>query len=147
MNSYVKVWKKLDRKDWPPCVVSEEHVLRVESRKTHESGYTYLTLVNTFGEKFYEPAWKFENAPKPVRDMSGTDIAAKANPLDVQVGGEHYNGKTIQPVEYIVANNLSFLEGCIVKRITRWRNGGKGVEDLKKIKHEVDLILALEVKE
>lgn len=146
MSSYVKVWNGIGRKDWPPCARSEEHVLRVESRELREDGYTYLTLVNTFGEKFYEPAWKFENAPKPLWDMSGTDIAAKDNPLDVQVGGKHYKSKAIQPVEYIVANNLSFLEGCIVKRITRWRSGGKGVEDLKKIKHEVDLILELEVK-
>jgi len=67
------------------------------------------------------------------------------NPLDVQVGGGHYKGKAIQPVEYISANNLNFLEGCIVKRITRWRDKN-GIEDLQKIKHEVDLLIAMEQK-
>jgi hypothetical protein len=67
------------------------------------------------------------------------------NPLDVQVGGGHYKGKAIQPVEYISANNLNFLEGCIVKRITRWRDKN-GIEDLQKIKHEVDLLIAMEEK-
>ena len=38
------------------------------------------------------------------------------NPLEVQVDGSHYKGKAIQPVIYIHANKLNFLEGCIVKR-------------------------------
>ena len=73
---------------------------------------------------------------------------AKPNPLDVQVAGNHYKDKAIQPVEYIAANNLNFLEGCIVKRITRWRNkpANKRFEDLEKIKHEVDLLIEMETK-
>jgi len=66
-----------------------------------------------------------------------------ASPLNVQVGGGHYKQKRIQPVEYIAANNLNFLEGCIVKRITRWRDKN-GIEDLQKIKHEVDLLIEME---
>lgn len=64
------------------------------------------------------------------------------NPFDVQVGGDHYNRLKIQPAEYIHANNLSFLEGCIVKRITRWK-AKDGIKDLEKIKHEVDLLIEL----
>lgn len=66
--------------------------------------------------------------------------------LDVQVAGNHYKGKRIQPVEYIAANNLNFLEGCIVKRITRWRDkeGKSRFEDLEKIKHEIDLLIEME---
>ena len=68
--------------------------------------------------------------------------------LDVQVAGNHYKGKRIQPVEYIEANELTFLEGCIVKRITRWRDkpAGKKFEDLEKIKHEVELLMEMELK-
>lgn len=65
------------------------------------------------------------------------------NPFEVQVDGSHYKGKAIQPVVYIHANKLNFLEGCIVKRITRWRDKG-GIKDLEKIKHEVDLLIELE---
>lgn len=65
--------------------------------------------------------------------------------LAVQVGGQHYKSKGIQPVEYIAANNLNFLEGCIVKRITRWRDKD-GFTDLEKIKHEVDLLIEMERK-
>jgi hypothetical protein len=66
-----------------------------------------------------------------------------SSPLDVQVGGGHYKNRAIQPVEYIEANGLSFLEGCIVKRITRWRDKN-GYEDLLKIKHEVDLLIEMD---
>lgn len=69
--------------------------------------------------------------------------AKVASPLQVQVGGGHYKGCAIQPVEYISANNLNFLEGCIVKRITRWRDKD-GLKDLEKIKHEVDLLIEME---
>lgn len=68
--------------------------------------------------------------------------------LDTQIAGSHYKGKRIQPVEYIEANKLTFLEGCIVKRITRWREKpqGKQFEDLQKIKHEIDLLIEMELK-
>ena len=68
--------------------------------------------------------------------------------LDIQVAGGHYKTKRIQPVEYIAANNLNFLEGCIVKRITRWRDKGAAdrFEDLNKIKHEIDLLIEMEKK-
>jgi len=68
--------------------------------------------------------------------------------LDVQVAGSHYKGKKIQPVEFIHANGLNFLEGCIVKRITRWRDkpAADRFQDLEKIKHEVDLLIEMESK-
>jgi len=65
-----------------------------------------------------------------------------AGPLDVQIGGQHYKDLKIQPVEFTQANNLSFLEGCIVKRISRHASKN-GAEDIRKIKHECDLILKL----
>ena len=63
--------------------------------------------------------------------------------LDTQVGGGHYKDMKIQPVEFIHANQLGFLEGCIIKRICRWR-AKDGIRDLEKIKHEVDLLIQLE---
>lgn len=65
--------------------------------------------------------------------------------LDVQVAGNHYKQLKIQPVEYIHANNIPYLEGNIIKYATRWRGKG-GVEDLRKIKHYVDLLIELETK-
>ncbi len=74
------------------------------------------------------------------------NVAPKdVDPLSHQVGGDHYTKLKIQPVEYITANELTFLEGCIVKYISRWRNKD-GVQDLTKIKQCVDLIIKLENK-
>lgn len=64
--------------------------------------------------------------------------------LDQQIGGDHYRDGTIQPVEYIEANGLRFLEGCVVKRVTRHnRSGGKGRQDIEKAIHELQLLLQL----
>lgn len=62
--------------------------------------------------------------------------------FSTQVGGDHYKHLKIQPSEFIEANKLSFLEGCIVKRASRWRFKD-GIRDLEKIKHEVDLLIDL----
>jgi hypothetical protein len=42
--------------------------------------------------------------------------------------------KAIQPWDYIVSNNLGFLEGNIVKYVTRWKDKN-GVDDLRKAQH------------
>lgn len=69
------------------------------------------------------------------------------DPLKQQPGGNHYRTLKIQPIEYIHANKLGFLEGDIVKRITRlWLKGDRkhALQDLRKIQHECDLIIRLE---
>jgi hypothetical protein len=63
--------------------------------------------------------------------------------LRKQIGGSHYASRQIQPVEFIHANGLGFLEGCVIKRIVRWRDKN-GVEDLLKAKHEIELLIELE---
>lgn len=63
-----------------------------------------------------------------------------SNPLDVQVGGQHYKTLYIQPVEYIVKNNLDYLQGNVIKYVTRWKDKG-GLQDLEKAKHYLDLII------
>ncbi len=65
------------------------------------------------------------------------------SPLDKQVAGDHYKKLAIQPVEYIHANNIPFIEGCIIKYATRWRDKG-GIKDIEKIKHFAELLIELE---
>ena len=69
-----------------------------------------------------------------------------SDPLLTQVGGDHYKKKGIQPIEYIHANDLNFDEGSIVKYVTRWRDKN-GIEDLQKIKHYADFLIAEARKE
>ena len=53
---------------------------------------------------------------------------------DMQVGGDHYMDRCIQPWDYIVSNDLGFLEGNIIKYVTRWKYKN-GVDDLRKAQH------------
>lgn len=62
---------------------------------------------------------------------------------DTQVGGTHYKDMPIQPVTYIHANKLSFLEGNVVKYITRHK-AKNGRADVEKALHYCQLILELE---
>ena len=63
------------------------------------------------------------------------------SPLTSQVGGNHYSGRKIQPIEYILANGLGFCEGNVVKYITRYKDKG-GLEDLHKARHYIDFLIA-----
>lgn len=65
--------------------------------------------------------------------------------LDIQEGGNHYKTKTIQPVEYCMANSIGFMEGSVIKYVTRWRDKG-GIEDLKKARHFLDMLIEWELK-
>jgi hypothetical protein len=62
---------------------------------------------------------------------------------ETQVGGAHYKYKAIQPWDYIVSNDMSYLEGCIVKYVSRYRDKN-GIEDLNKAKHFLDKLIEVE---
>ena len=62
--------------------------------------------------------------------------------LDIQIGGSHYRNKGIQPIELIVALNLNFIEGNIVKYITRYKEKN-GVQDIMKCVHYSQLAIEL----
>jgi hypothetical protein len=57
-----------------------------------------------------------------------------------QVGGSHYKKYKIQPVEFIVKNNIGFCEGNIIKYVLRFKEKG-GVQDLEKAKHYIELLI------
>lgn len=62
-----------------------------------------------------------------------------------QVGGNHYKQYKIQPYEFFFKNNIPHHKAAIIRRILRYDHPtGKGLEDLQKIKHEIDLIIELE---
>lgn len=63
--------------------------------------------------------------------------------LDRQVGGNHYKSMPIQPVEYIHKNGIGYFEGCVIKYVSRWKNKN-GVEDLRKARHFLDLLIEME---
>lgn len=62
---------------------------------------------------------------------------------DKQVGGRHYLGMAIQPIEFITKNGLSYIEGNIVKYVSRYKNKG-GLQDLLKAHHYLEMLIAQE---
>jgi len=56
----------------------------------------------------------------------------------------HYDF-AVQPIEYIMANDMGFCEGSIIKYITRYEQKG-GVADLKKIIHFCEFLITRENK-
>jgi hypothetical protein len=60
----------------------------------------------------------------------------------------HYHRFAIQPVEFIMQNNLPYAEGNVVKYICRWRHKHKSregqLDDLKKARQYIDFILQQE---
>lgn len=70
-------------------------------------------------------------------------LTGSTSALAIQEGGNHYKDLAIQPVEYIHANNIPYMEGNIIKYVTRWRSKN-GINDLRKARHYVDLLIELE---
>lgn len=72
------------------------------------------------------------------------EIVTRAN--EQQVGGAHYAVKAIQPWDFIIANNIGYLEGNVIKYVSRWKDKG-GVEDLKKAQHYLQKLIETHDKE
>lgn len=53
---------------------------------------------------------------------------------------DHYECMVIQPIEYITANNLGFLEGNVIKYISRYKQKG-GYQDLMKAKDYLEILM------
>lgn len=53
---------------------------------------------------------------------------------DKEVGGTHYADMKIEPIELICALDMDFIQGSIIKYVSRYKNKN-GVEDLKKALH------------
>lgn len=66
--------------------------------------------------------------------------------LGDQVGGDHYKGLKIQPVQYIMANKLNYCAGNVIKYVTRYKQKG-GIIDLEKAKHYIDLLIEQEAQD
>jgi hypothetical protein len=61
---------------------------------------------------------------------------------EIQIGGDHYKTQAIQPWDFIALNNLGYLEGCVVKYVSRHSKKG-GIEDLNKAKHYLEKLIEL----
>ena len=56
------------------------------------------------------------------------------NALNTQIGGSHYKDLAMQPIELIARIRCSFIQGCIIKYIARYKHKN-GAQDIKKALH------------
>jgi len=68
------------------------------------------------------------------------------NALDKQEGGNHYKEFRIQPIRFIHANGIGYMEGNVIKYVCRHRNKN-GREDLQKAIHYLEMLIDLEYPE
>jgi len=52
----------------------------------------------------------------------------------------HYKTLKIEPLDYIIANNIPFVEGNIIKYVTRWPLKG-GLQDLYKARDYLERLI------
>jgi len=62
-----------------------------------------------------------------------------------QIGGTHYQSN-MECWDYILANDLGYLEGTAIKYLTRWKKKN-GVEDLHKAIHFIEKLIETQSKD
>lgn len=111
--------KNPETREWMDCIIYSNV----------DNGAIYVREKDDFFEKFVE-----------VVDSKNK------NPLQTQVGGNHYKDFKIQPIEFIHANNLDFMTANVVKYVVRAKNKN-GAQDIRKAIHYCQLILKLDYGE
>lgn len=121
-----------------------------------DPGLKPLTKVNvrfadgdTNTDGLHAGGWYFGGSGKLDHNIVAYQIVepctVEDNPLNKQEGGKHYKDMAIQPVEFVHKNNIPYIEGCVIKYVCRWKKKN-GVEDLKKAKHFLELLIEMEEK-
>lgn len=78
---------------------------------------------------------------KPDPEIRAKMTGGRAN--DVQVGGDHYKKQKIQHWDYVISNDIPYMEAQIIKYAGRWRNKN-GLQDLEKALHFLQKLIEVE---
>lgn len=83
---------------------------------------------------------QYSTSTEQTKSVAGEEPSVE---LRTQVGGNHYAKCAIQPIDYIMANKLDYLQGNVIKYVTRYRNKN-GIEDLEKAAHYLRIMIERE---
>ena len=119
--------------DWTPKQVAEA------CGATRNRVYQVMHYVKKSGERKMLKLKRKMLTLKPVQAQV-VSARADADANARQVGGAHYKDKAIQPWDFIASNKLGYLEGNIIKYVSRWQDKG-GIEDLRKARHYLDKLI------
>ena len=96
--------------------------------------------------------YELYNAPENTLPLGNKDkvndqenIKKLRSPLEKEevTNPKHYNERKMEPLDYIIANELDFLEGNIIKYVTRYTYKG-GVNDLLKARTYLEKLIERE---
>lgn len=65
---------------------------------------------------------------------------------DIQIAGNHYKDFAIQPAEFLQKNKVPWMDANVIKYVMRHRSKN-GLEDLKKARHYLDMLIEEEYPE
>jgi len=90
-----------------------------------------------------EPSTKCDrNVPYTDPRNGWDDFFGSSKASDTQVAGSHYQ-LPIEPIDYIFENGLGYMEGNVIKYVTR--HGSKnGEQDLRKAIHYLEMLIERE---
>ena len=57
-----------------------------------------------------------------------------------KISPQHYSKYKIEPITFILANELDFCQGNIIKYVLRYKDKN-GLEDLQKAKQNIDFLI------
>lgn len=149
--SYLPQWQPIEIKKENPMSGGMEEAARLEAEEAERDMRRFAVAPRRLGEFTAEvaksiPLSQHFNIKYDPLAKVGDEMHPQVDPLKTQVGGTHYKGLKIQPLEFAIANKLDFCQHNIVKYTVR-RKGDKvkRIEDLNKAKHLIDVyIQALE---
>ena len=114
-----------------------------ETKSIIFSQYSFVLNENQLVALDSEFEWEDTNlsaTPDPAYTIE--EVVFEDNALNHQTGGAHYVDMAIQPVQFFEANDIPFLEACVIKRLCRHAHPtGKGKQDIEKAIHELQLLL------
>jgi hypothetical protein len=117
--------------------LTDDHHLVLEFNDTNEENFTV-----DYDGKTYSGKGHFSDG---FNGAGSKQFGLTRAALDRQEGGNHYSGWVIQPVEFLHKNKnkIGWCEANIIKYTCRWKDKN-GLEDLKKARHYIDLLIELE---
>ena len=74
-------------------------------------------------------------------DLANEMSAAQENARAIQVG-DHYSKLAIQPFEYAMRNGFDPGQTLVLRYITRYKDKN-GIEDLRKARHVIDMMIEM----